>query len=404
MANPNNLVRPPVLNSETQNIPRGTPNAQLSLDDLRSLISNIALDVVTREGPQVVQATLNPDANLCNVADQVIEDRHRANLGDLDRIPDVVKCLKEFSGHPGEFNSWKKSVDRILNIYEHLKGSPKYYGILSVIRNKIIGNADMALESYNTPLDWPSIARCLTTHYADKRDLSTLEYQMTTIVQGNRSIQEYYQQVYTHLSLMLNKIGCMDMGNESLHMLTQSYRNKALDTFIRGLNGDLPKLLGIKEPADLPQALHLCLKLENQNLRTSHAHISRRYQSAQKGNAAQSRRPFYPEIAHIPRVNQPRQQFTNQWHQNNAMPPRPPKPQPRPEPMDVDPSIHSRRINYMNRPNQDQHFGKRTQQFGYQQQNKNQRTFHINTSSTKNKQGRDEDKQFGEPTDIHFLA
>lgn len=137
----------------------------------------------------------------------------------------------------------EKSIDRILSIYETQKGTPKYYGILSVIRNKIIGNADVVLESYNTPLDWSAISKCLTMHYADKRDLSTLEYQMTTLVQGNRTVSEFYQEVYEHLSLMLNKLGCLETSQESLHMLTQSYRNKALDAFIRGLNGDLHKLL-----------------------------------------------------------------------------------------------------------------------------------------------------------------
>lgn len=44
----------------------------------------------------------------------------------------------------------RKSVDRILKIYDHLKGTLKYYGILSVILNKIVGHADIALESYNT--------------------------------------------------------------------------------------------------------------------------------------------------------------------------------------------------------------------------------------------------------------
>ena len=63
----------------------------------------------------------------------------------------------------------------------------------------------------------------------------------------------------------------MNMSNEFLHMLTHSYRNEAFDTFIRRLNGDLPKLLGVKEPADLPQALHLCFKLENQNVRANNS-------------------------------------------------------------------------------------------------------------------------------------
>ena len=60
----------------------------------------------------------------------------------------------------------------------------------------------------------------------------------------------------------------MKIGPEAMQLMTETYRNKALDTFIRGLRGDLPRLLGTREPTDLPQALHLCLKLENQNYRT----------------------------------------------------------------------------------------------------------------------------------------
>lgn len=362
------------------------------------------MDVFRNQGLQAIRETLNPNAGLANIRDQPI-DRQGENLNDMDKIPDVVKSLKEFSGQPGEFNSWKKSVDRILTIYEPIKGTPKYYGILSVIRNKITGNADIALESYNTPLNWSAISQCLITHYGDKRDLSTLEYQMTTLVQGSNSIQEFYQKVYSHLSLILNRLGCLEMGNESLTLLTKAYRDKALDTFIRGLNGDLPRLLGIREPVDLPQALHLCLKLENQSFRSNHAYNGRWKPPSQqysKRNSGQQQKPiFHPQLAYIP---QPRQLFFNQREQNNAIPPGPPRPQPKPEPMEVDSSMHSRRINYMNRPQPNQHFGKRPQQFGNHQQAKNQRTYHINTTGITNEQQLDEDKQFGEPSDIHFLA
>ena len=164
MSNPNNLIRPPF-------IPANPPqNVQMNMDDLTALISNLVTDIFRRQGPEMIQAALSPSTNRQNDRDQQIDERHRNNLNDMDKIPDVVKCLKEFSGQPGEYNSWKKSVDRILEIYEPLKGTPKYYGILSVIRNKIIGNADIALESYNTPLNWQALSQCLTVHYGDKLD------------------------------------------------------------------------------------------------------------------------------------------------------------------------------------------------------------------------------------------
>ncbi|CAD7001830.1 unnamed protein product [Ceratitis capitata] len=101
----------------------------------------------------------------------------------------------------------------------------------------------------------------------------------------------------------------MEVGAEAMHLLTRTYRDKALDTFIRGLKGDLPRLLGMREPADLPQALHLCLKLENQNFRSNYAHNTN-YQSRRTQDFRPPLPPkkqvntFYPELAFMP---QPRQ-------------------------------------------------------------------------------------------------
>ncbi len=273
--NPIRPIRPGVLNAPTAgntqpSHPIPNPN-EMNLEQLTNIISNVVTNILRQEGRNLVQAALNPNANFSNTTDVTIDPTLTNNISELDKIPDVVRCLREFSGNPGEFNSWKKSVDRILEIYEPQRGSPKYYGILNVIRNKIVGNADIALESYNTPLEWKAISKCLTLHYADKRDIGTLEYQMTSLVQGSYTIQEFYQRVYSHLSLILNKLGCMEVSAESMHLLTRTYRDKALDTFIRGLNGDLPRLLGMREPVDLPQALHLCLKLENQKFRSHYA-------------------------------------------------------------------------------------------------------------------------------------
>lgn len=341
-------------------------------------------------------------------------------IGELDRIPDVVRCLRDFSGDPGEFGSWKKSVERILQMYEPIRGSHKYFGILSVIRNKIIGHADIVLESYNTPLNWAAISRCLNTHYGDKRDLGTLEYQMSSLIQGNMSIQEFYQKVYTNLSLILNKISCMDAGMESRSLLITTYRNKALDTFIRGLNGDLPRLLGMREPSDLPEALQLCLKLENQTFRTNVAQYNSRkahHAPPPPPRRNSQQQSFYPHLIHwnqptqghrhqtnyYPHQQWPRQrnyypQFPNQQRQQNfypqpqafnqqmqQAPPRPfaPKPLPKPQPMDVDQSIQTQRVNYLNRPAPNQFQGKRPPNPSHQvsKPNKFQRNFHIDSSA-----------------------
>lgn len=410
MSNPNNLIRPPVLNPENpqSNPPNPAP--------MNAAIQQQIASFVAEQVRATLQYLHGPKEEIAN--DIVIEEENRNNLSELDKIPDIVRSIREFSGNPAEFNSWKKSVDRVLEIYDSIRGSAKYFGILSVIRNKIIGNADAALESYSTPLNWKSIVKCLTLHYGDKRDLGTLEYQMTSLIQGRNTIQVFYQEVYTQLSLILNKIGCMDISRESATLLTQTYRDKALDTFIRGLNGDLPKLLGIREPSDLPQALHLCLKLENQNYRSEYAN---NHQTARprrelppplpKRPLNLNRLPFYPELTfqqpnpqrklnllQFQNNNRPHQQpFFNQnqqpprhqhFHQSQVpifQPPRPIAPKPiRPEPMDVDTSIQTKNVNYLNRPSQTKQFyGKRPIPQSVNTpmpHNKFQRNFHIDTN------------------------
>lgn len=126
MANPNGLIRPPVLGTPPPNpspMPAqpsisaqapNTPNAA----ELTALITNIVSQVLSSQTKSLVQSYLNPNSELVTATDQTIEERHRNNLADLDKVPDVVRCLREFSGKPGEFSSWKKSVERVLQIYE----------------------------------------------------------------------------------------------------------------------------------------------------------------------------------------------------------------------------------------------------------------------------------------------
>jgi hypothetical protein len=100
--------------------------------------------------------------DLCSNADDSEDELQLGNdlhLTVMDRIPDIVKNLREFSGNIGEYGSWRKAAERVIKAYSHLKGTPKHYGVISTIRNKIIGNDDTALESYNVPLNWCQISK-----------------------------------------------------------------------------------------------------------------------------------------------------------------------------------------------------------------------------------------------------
>lgn len=392
--------------SSASNVLGQTQNglSQKQKDDVRAIVASFFQQESSEEG-----------------GDQPVT---HVNVKELDSIPDVIKSLREFSGRPGEFSSWRKSVDRILELFESIRGTSRYFAILHTIRSKVVGEADTALESYRTPLDWGRMKKCLMMHYSDRRDIGTLEYQMTTLWQGNMSVTEFYRAVYQHLSLILDKIACLDYDDRSLINMTNAYRDKALDTFIRGLRGEMPRLLAISAPNSLPQALHICLKLENMNYRTHHAQGQNRGTNANKsisnqGNGMVHRSGVFPELVYFGGPTRPpvpprtqkhvfhpnsqgldhnRQQFRHDIGQNrpqfNQISQQAPQfvqnypvsnsqPLQRAEPMDVDRSMQSRTINYMNRPPFNNSTHKRTAGGSFQvPTNKIQRNFHLETGGT----------------------
>lgn len=392
-----------------------TTNTTTALEDI---ILSAVKSVFSKEGKQLVNEVMSPNRDFINAKEQsYIPPVITSSEGDRI-VSDLIKTIRDFSGNSSEFGSWRKSVDRFLAYYKNLENTNKYFALLMAIRNKIIGHADEVLESYNVPLNWNAIRSCLTWHYADKRDLRTLEYQLLSITQGRLTVTDFYQEVYSHLTLILNKISCMEETPEALKVLGDMYREKARDAFINGLNGDLPRLLAVKEPQDLAHALHLCEILENQHNYGRNRVNTRRMQNNNNNNYFNQRPPLPPK----PKYNnnnyhsnhrnnnpwrmqnfyqeQPVQQYRYQPQQqtpnNNWSPPRPfaPKPQPKPEPMDVDESVRTRQINYMNRPQFNNHQVKRPFNGSDRNIKKQQRLFHIDQEEQNNY----------EANNIHFLG
>lgn len=81
---------------------------------------------------------------------------------------------------------------------------PENETIWWTLRGCLIYKFYYTIPSYSIPLDWKATSRCFPLHYADKRDITTLKCQMSILVQGHQSVEDFYQGVYKNLSLILN--------------------------------------------------------------------------------------------------------------------------------------------------------------------------------------------------------
>lgn len=350
----------------------GAINAQIGVT--RQLESRLKiLESKTKHQEDAIQANSAPP-------------RSEQDLKDIARLPDSVRELQTFDGNAVQYISWTHSVENILRDYELVKNKPIYRAILQAIRGKVRGNADAALISYNIFDDnWESIKTCLSLHYADKRDLRTLEYQMSTLTQGRYSIDQFYARVNHQFSLIINKIKTENYSRETINALIESQRNRALDVFIRGVNGELSKYLMLQKPQTLPEAYSTCLELQNYNCRSQTLQSRSGYNTNQymgKIPSNKIRQPFIPPQQEYqqqqPLTPQQKVSAYNLQHQRPSIPPpRPPKPH---EKMEVDRSMQTRQVNYMNRPsNNSNDTYKRPPSTSNLPSNKYQRLFHLET-------------------------
>jgi len=73
------------------------------------------------------------------------------------------------------------------------------------MRNKIRGNADAVLASFNTDLNFEAIVARLDFTYADKTPVRLIQQKLDTMRQGELSLNKYYDEIEKKLTLLNNK-------------------------------------------------------------------------------------------------------------------------------------------------------------------------------------------------------
>ena len=192
----------------------------------------------------------------------------------IEKIPDLVKDLPIFTGNPKEVGNWISDTDDLIQLYEptvnsSIEEKSKFHMICRCIRRKIRGEANDALVASNVNLNWKLIRKTLLTYYGEKRDIRTLDYQLMNCQQQGGSLEEHFDNVNELLSLIVNQIN-MNMKHSSPDVasaLIDSYKDKAIDSFVRGLDGTVSTLLKNYRPDTLAAAYAYCVSYQNTEYR-----------------------------------------------------------------------------------------------------------------------------------------
>lgn len=307
---------------------------------------------------------------------------------ELGKVPDLIRDLQPFDGRPQELIAWLTDVEDTLQLYRS-KGvtADQLLLISKSVRRKIRGEAADILNANNVTYDWGLIKSTLLLYYKDKRDIKTLDFELTTVKKiPTESLSSYYSRVNELLSSIIVQIQTDDNLRTNAISHINYFREKALDSFIRGIEKPLNVLLKTAAPTNLAKAYQFCIEFYNMDARSAPFRnefsnfqvpkpreldlprippaIPPRKQNIPPPpprNFPQNPNPFLqfqrnalnPFLPAQPRVqtyNNPFSYPQNKFQQNPNPFNYPQKPLPKPEPMEVDHSIRSRMLNYGNRP------------------------------------------------------
>lgn len=186
-----------------------------------------------------------------------------------DEPLDVIKSLPTFDGK-NSYVSWREAATNSMKIYA--KGSKRYFSALTILRNKIVNDANDTLTNHGTVLNFDAIISRLDFAYADKRPLHIIEQELSIMRQGSQSIMTYYNEVNKKLTDLTNKtIMSYGTGSNITKELNNRNRQYALRVFMTGLNAPLADILFSISPNSLPDALAKAQELEANRVRANFA-------------------------------------------------------------------------------------------------------------------------------------
>lgn len=242
---------------------------ELATNSAHQISQLAATNVTLTQKLNQLEATQETYQRQANVTITEYTDIEATYASGADIQLDAFKVIHEFNGNKQVYRSWRLQVSKLMKQIEAHKTHPKYSAALSIIRAKITGPASDILINNNTAHNIDAIIDRLDFSYADQRPLYVIEAEMTSIRQGSKSLQEFYDAMNQALNMVLTKITMTYKEAAEQKSLIVETQSKAIRTFITGLKSTLIRttLYG-NMPESLSKAFAIAqtIQYDNQHL------------------------------------------------------------------------------------------------------------------------------------------
>lgn len=188
------------------------------------------------------------------------EEQNKLISDQVNKTSIITRMIKDVPCYDGNPSGLHNFISQMADFIEMAKPENTVYPetIVRAIRNRVIGKASDALDLYGTPNTWEGIQRDLTSHFADKRDESSLIQELHNISQGNDKVEDYFAKLSSILGALKNWAKINELG--SFVLKSQWYDRMALSIFTNKLREPLGSHVRSMQPTTLIDARTICIR------------------------------------------------------------------------------------------------------------------------------------------------
>lgn len=172
--------------------------------------------------------------------------------------PEFLNMIPEFHGESELISRFTDICEKLVNKFYNA-GDPTDFQndyLMSSILAKIKGEAAINISSCVIN-NWQDLKNALLNSYSDKRDLYSLNSEITNLKQGNESPFDFYNRLQRLLNLQTSYLSNYVADVLERRYLANFFRNNALRVLLHGLKEPIGSHLRVKNPLDLNSALNM---------------------------------------------------------------------------------------------------------------------------------------------------
>lgn len=242
--------------------------------------------------------------------------------------PEYLNMIPEFHGESELLARFIEVCEKLVTKFYDL-GDPTNFQndyLMSSIIAKIKGEAAKSISS-SVINSWQDLKNALLNSYGDKRDLLSLNSEITLLKQTqNESPFEFFNKVQHLLNLQLSYLSTHSADILERRYLSSFFNKNALRVLLHGLREPIGSQIRVKNPADLNVALHMLtndFQLELVTNKVDKVKLNQRpvYQPKQSNNSPQQQpRYFNTQYNSKPYLNRQQTSYQRNYVPNNNFP------------------------------------------------------------------------------------